>query len=183
MNWKKTNRKVHYWGALACAIPIIIVICTGVLLLLKKESEWIQPSTVNGQSRAPSVGFDKILESLKNNRDINVQSWSDIKRIDVRPSKGIMKVQLKNNWEAQLDQQTAKILKVSFRRSDIIESIHDGSYFHDAAKLWLFLPAAIVLLVLWITGIYLFAITEISKYRSKRKQEKRGLTANRNLVS
>ncbi|MEM7010155.1 MAG: hypothetical protein AAF585_01625 [Verrucomicrobiota bacterium] len=30
------NRKVHYWGAILCAIPVLIIICTGILLLHKK---------------------------------------------------------------------------------------------------------------------------------------------------
>ncbi len=161
---------------------MVIVIVTGVLLLLKKEVEWIQPSTVKGISTTPTISFDSILASLKNEGNLNVQNWSDIRRIDVRPGKGVMKVQLKNNWEVQIDQHTANVLKSSFRRSDIIESIHDGSFFHDAAKLWLFLPAAVLLFILWVTGIYLFAVTEIAKIRSKKKQQRR-LSANQNLVS
>ena len=45
---------------------------------------------------------------------------------------------------------------MAYRRSDLIESLHDGSWFHDRAKLWVFLPTAAVVLMLWGTGIYLF---------------------------
>jgi len=54
----------------------------------------------------------------------------------------------KNNWEIQIDTQSGTILQQAYRRSDIIESIHDGSWFHDKVKLWIFLPTGIVLLIL-----------------------------------
>jgi hypothetical protein len=85
-----------------------------------------------------------------------VQSWKDITRIDIRPAKGVMKVLAKNNWEVQLDSATGQVLQVAYRRSDLIESFHDGSWFGDWAKLGVFLPAALILLVLWITGLVLF---------------------------
>jgi uncharacterized iron-regulated membrane protein len=170
MNFKKANRKIHYWGALACAVPIIIVIATGVLLLLKKEFDWVQPSTIKSQGKVPSISFETVLEQLQLNPETLNVSWNDIKRIDVRPSKGLMKIQLKNQIEIQMDHQTGNILKTEYRRSDVIESIHDGSYFSEFTKMWVFLPSAILLFILWITGIYLFAITELSKYRSRKKQ-------------
>jgi len=170
MNYKKLNRKIHYWGALACAIPLIIISVTGVLLLLKKEFNWIQPPTIKGETKVPNIDFNDILLNLKKSDQLNINSWKQIKRLDVRPSKGVIKIQLKDNWEVQMDHQSGEILHVAFRRSDIIESIHDGSYFHDLAKLWLFLPAALILILLWITGMYLFAITELAKQRSRIKK-------------
>lgn len=171
MNGKKLNRKIHYWAALACAIPIAIVIITGVLLLLKKEFDWIQPGTERGIGKEPTISFERILPSLAKLSQVKVNGWEQIERIDVRPSKGIFKIHLSGNWEIQMDHQTGVILNVAYRRSGIIESIHDGSFFHQNAKLGIFLPAALLLLILWITGIYLFLITELGKWRSRKKQQ------------
>jgi hypothetical protein len=52
---------------------------------------------------------------------------------------------------------------VAFRRSDLIESIHDGSYFNEHFKLWVFLPAGIVLAMLVITGINLLILSYIAR--------------------
>ncbi len=41
IHWPRFNRKVHYWGAIICAVPVLVVILSGILLLLKKESAWI----------------------------------------------------------------------------------------------------------------------------------------------
>jgi hypothetical protein len=76
-----------------------------------------------------------------------------------------VKVYAKNHWEIQLDHRSGNVLQVAYRRSDIIETLHDGSFFHERAKLWIFLPSAIVLLVLWMTGIHLFAKPLLVKLR------------------
>jgi uncharacterized iron-regulated membrane protein len=149
-------RYLHRWGAVVIAVPVIIVVTTGVLLLLKKELSWIQPATQKGSPSELGIGFDEILEISKTVPDAKILGWEDIDRLDVRPSKGMVKVRAKNRWEIQLDTKTGEILQVSVRRSDLIESIHDGSFFHGKIKLWLFLPSALVLSGLWGTGIYMF---------------------------
>jgi hypothetical protein len=76
----------------------------------------------------------------------------------VRPGKGVAKVWTQNGWEVQVDLGSARVLHSAYRRSDLIESLHDGSWFHEHAKLWLFFPAGLTLLVLWLTGMYLFVL-------------------------
>jgi uncharacterized iron-regulated membrane protein len=156
INWNKLNRKIHSWGAIICALPILIVIGSGVLLLLKKEINWVQPTTIKTSSYTSTLSFDTILKTVTAIDQADIKTWADVSRLDVRPNKGVIKVQAKNQWEIQLDYSSGEVLKVAYRRSDFIESLHDGTFFHDVAKLALFLPAAIILFVLWITGIYLF---------------------------
>ncbi|PHS33035.1 MAG: hypothetical protein COA95_01620 [Methylophaga sp.] len=169
VNWKKFNRKTHYWGAIICALPILIVIITGVILLLKKDIDWVQPPSARGQGDIPEVSFEQILSLSKSIEQANIQGWSDIDRLDVRPGKGIIKIRAKNQWEIQIDHQTMEVLHVAYRRSDFIESIHDGSFFHDNAKLWIFLPSSLILFVLWVTGLYLFLTTHFAKKKNKRR--------------
>lgn len=169
ISWKRLNRKTHYWGAIICALPILIVILTGIPLLLKKDIAWIQPSSAQGTTEIPTLPFQEILEISKTAREANITTWQDIDRIDVRPDKGILKVRSHNGWEIQLDHTTGAILHTAYRRSDLIESIHDGSFFHKHAKLWIFLPCAILLLILWITGIYLFLLPILTKRARKKK--------------
>ena len=147
----------------------MIVIGTGILLLLKKDIEWIQPTSARGVGNQPVISFETIIDSVRSTDKGTDIEWADINRLDVRPSKGLVKVRLKNNWEIQLDATSGHILAENYRRSDIIEAIHDGSFFHDNVKLGVFLPSAVILLVLWITGIYLFVVTEISKYKKRKR--------------
>lgn len=174
IKWQRFNRKTHYWGAAVCALPILIVLTTGLLLQVKKQLTWVQPSTIKTQSRTPSLNLDEVLIISKTVAQAKIQSWQDINRIDIRPNKGVIKVQSQNHWEIQLNQLSGEVLAVNYRRSDIIEALHDGSFFFDGAKLYLFLPAAFILLWLWISGSYLFVKTFIAR---KKHQQRLALKA------
>ncbi|OUS11887.1 hypothetical protein A9Q89_07515 [Gammaproteobacteria bacterium 53_120_T64] len=177
VNWNKINRKTHYWGSMVCAIPVFIIIVSGSLLLLKKEFTWIQPATVRGVEKTPSVSFEEILHVAMGVEQAEITSWGDIDRLDVRPNKGVVKIRANNQWEIQLDHATLKILQVAYRRSDFIEALHDGSFFHKKVTLMVFLPAAIVLLVLWLSGMYLFVKT-VAKRTAKKNRKKQIVAVN-----
>ncbi len=169
MKFHQLNRVLHRWASVIVAAPLILVIITGILLQLKKESDWIQPPTQRGSSSVPSLSFERILEIVRTVPEAGVQSWEDIDRLDVRPSRGMLKVRVGNRWELQLDTKTGKILQVAYRRSDLIESLHDGTFFHDRANLWVFLHSAVVLLGLWMTGLFLFILPYQTKWRRRRR--------------
>jgi len=160
----KQTRKLHYWISPIIFIPVVIIFSTGVLLQFKKQSNWIQPNVVI-TSKSKPVMLNSYLESAKTVSEDKIYSWNDIDRIDIRPNKGIAKIRSKNNWEIQLDIESAEIYSVSFRRSDIIESVHDGSFFSDYVKFGLFFPSGILLIVLSFTGIYMFIIPIFRKRR------------------
>ena len=159
------SRKLHYWLSAVIAIPILIVIASGLLLQTKKHNAWVQPPEQRGAGQEPAISFAAILEICRGIPEAQVASWEDIHRIDVRPSRGMIKVSATNHWEVQIDAGTGEVLQVAYRRSDLIESIHDGSWFH--AKMWLFLPSGIVLLFLWVTGVYLFFLPFLRRRRKR----------------
>jgi uncharacterized iron-regulated membrane protein len=167
------NRKVHYWGSVIITIPLLLVIGTGILLLLKKDISWIQPATIKGKGKVPVIGFDQLYNSAKKVKQAGIGSWEDISRIDIQPSKGIAKITTSNHFEVQMDLQTSEVLQVAYRRSDLIESLHDGTFFHDKAKYLLSLPTAIILFVLLVTGIVLFIQPYYVKYNRNRKRIKK----------
>lgn len=155
------------------ALPVLLVITTGLLLQVKKQVAWVQPPTQRGTGAAPSLPFDTMLEIASTVEEAEIRRWEDIDRLDVRPGKGMLKVRAKNRWEIQIDAGTGEILQVAYRRSDLIESFHDGSFFHDRAKLWVFLPSGIVLLAMWCTGIYLFTLPyQVKRSRRRRESER-----------
>jgi len=165
MRFKKANRLVHKWASIFIALPLLVVFVTGILLLIKKEFDFIQPPTAKGESSIPSISFDQVLSIAKTIEQAQIGSWDDIDRLDVRPSKGIIKIRSNNSFEIQIDSRTAKVLHVAERRSDFIESIHDGTFYQKNANLWLMLPVAIIALVMAITGIIMFIIPYLKKKR------------------
>jgi len=125
----------------------------------------VQPPETRGSTKTPTVELSHILESLKRHPTLEVQDWSHVKRIDVRPDKGVAKAWLHTDYEAQVDLGTAEILQIAYRRSDWIESIHDGSIFGDAVKLYVFFPAAVALVLLWLGGVWMFALPFLNRRR------------------
>ncbi len=166
MNWRRSIRKIHYWCSILVATPFCVILLSGMVLQVKKQVTWVQPATMTGIGEAPEIEFSRVLEVAKTVPEAQVRSWDDIARLDVRPASGIIKIRAKNNWETQIDSKTGRILQVRYRRSDLIESIHDGSVFHAEAKPWAFLSAAVGLLLLLVTGIYLFTLPYAARRRS-----------------
>ena len=101
---------------------------------------------------------------------LEITQWDELSRVDVKPGKGVAKFVSHNHWEAQIDTKTGHVLQVAYRRSDIIESLHDGSYFSDTVKRYVFLPSGIILFFLWLTGIYLFFLPRMKRMKKARKR-------------
>lgn len=175
IHWRIWNRKCHRWGAILVALPFLVVIATGILLQLKKELAWIQPPTLRGKGKAPKISLESILEAARSRPEAGVQRWEDVDRVDIQPARGMCKVLARSRWEVQVDLQTGEVLQTAYRRSDLIESLHDGSWFHDRVKLWVFLPVACVVLGLWATGVYLFFLPLSVRWARRRQKHAEGL--------
>ncbi|PHR69337.1 MAG: hypothetical protein COA66_15170 [Arcobacter sp.] len=173
MNYKKINTKIHYWASSIIIIPFLIVLVSGIFLQVKKEFAWIQPKTVKTKYRDLTLSFDQILKAAMSVEEVGIKSWKDIKLLDVRPGKGITKIRAKSSWEIQIHNETGEVLAVNYRRSDFFESLHDGSWFHDNAKLGIFLPSAIIMLIMSLTGLYLFFKLLPAKLGRKKKKAKK----------
>lgn len=168
MHFNVANRKVHHWASFIVAVPLLVIIVSGLFLQMKKQWNWVQPPEQRGTGTVPAVSFDDILASVRGAPSLGVTGWDDVDRVDVRPGRGLAKVTLKNGWEAQVDLASGRLLQTAYRRSDVIETIHDGSFFAgDWTKLGLFLPAGITLLLLWMTGVWMVWVQFIGKRRRK----------------
>jgi hypothetical protein len=166
MRLQVLNRKIHSWTAIVIAVPVLVIFLTGLLLQLKKQLPWVQPTEHRGIGKEPSLEWPR--EICRQVPEAEIRSWADIHRVDVRPSRGMLKVTAQNSWEIQLDIQTGKVLQTAYRRSDLIEALHDGSWFHDGVKWAIFLPAGAALVLLWLTGIYLFWLPIWVRWRRRR---------------
>lgn len=168
MSFSFLTRRIHRWGAIGIGLPLMLVIGSGILLQVKKQFPWVQPAEQRTAVPTPSVPWDVVLAAAKAMPEAGVTGWEDIDRVDVRPGKGILKVITHSRWEAQLALADGAVLQVAYRRSDLIEQLHDGSFFGDAAKLWIFLPSGIVLFALWATGLYLWVLPWLTKRKRAR---------------
>jgi hypothetical protein len=170
MSFNVLNRKVHYWISFGAALPMIVMIGSGLLLQAKKQWPWVQPVEQRGTGTTPVIDLKDVLSALRTVPDMNVQTWDDVNRLDVRPGRGVVKAWLMNGYEVQVDLGTGTVLQTAYRRSDLIESIHDGSWFAgDWTKLGLFLPSGVVVLLLWLSGLWMWWVPFAAKRAKARK--------------
>lgn len=149
-------RQWHRWVSIFIAIPFLITISTGLLLISRGFNTWVQPNYPPLKSEL-LISFDQILQVSKQVSEAQIQSWSDVSQIDIRPSKGNIRVRSHfNNWEIQIDGATGSILTSAPRRVSWLVSIHEGAFFGPAVRYGVFLPSAIGVLFLLISGLFIF---------------------------
>ena len=174
----RQNRTIHRWLAIAIAIPMLFVILTGIFLQLRKPIDWIQPPSAKGSEKyQPTVALEQVLTEVKGVPEMKVQDWTDIKLMDLRPKKGIIKVRNNSGLETQVDATTGEILQTAQRRNDYAVKLHDFSAWK--ARLWLGLPIRLGFLGIFLTGVYLnlkmmpgrIKTTPIWRMLKKRPQE------------
>lgn len=164
------NRRLHYWLSAAIALPVLVVLSTGIVLQLKKQVPWVQPREFKGGGKVPAIGLDAVARAATAVPEGTEIPWKRIDRLDIRPGKGLAKVMLEDKIEVQVDLADGRVLSRAIRRSDWIESLHDGSFFGgDVSKLGVFLPSAIGLLVLWVSGIWMFVLPMVVRRRKRQR--------------
>jgi hypothetical protein len=125
-------RRIHKIMGISLIFFIVILSFIGILLGWKKHSGGkILADTQTGINNHPEVwlSIDSLLKvahtyaTSKLNMD-----HPEVDRIEVRPSKGVLKISFKNAYDGlQIDCTNGKVLLVEKRYSDMIEQIHDGS--------------------------------------------------------
>ncbi|GAB1446580.1 hypothetical protein MASR2M41_23690 [Flammeovirgaceae bacterium] len=145
---------------------MLITATTGILLGLKKNVDILQPPEQKGTSTDLSqwVSIDDIVKSATYAVDSVVGRSIKVDKLDVRPSKGIVKVLFKDGyWEVQVDGTTGKSLSVLRRHSDWIEHLHDGSIISDFVKITYTNLMGWGLLILSLSGFWLWYGPKIVK--------------------
>lgn len=170
MSRYKFFRLTHRWLGIFFAVVLLNISVTGLLLLEKKQFEWIQPPThVGAQGQMQDfISTQQVLEAVLAQGHADFQSVDDIDRIDFRPGKRVHKVKSEHNHtEMQIDAITGKVLHTAVRRSDVLEALHDGSFFGD----WvhdIFMPTtAVVCILLTLGGLYLWLAPKFNKRNRK----------------
>lgn len=162
-------RRVHRFTGIFLFIFFMFISITGILLGWKKHSgglilaETSRGSTSDLTEWLPMNELhDKAVKYLRDS--VSAEISSEVDRIDVRKNRGIVKFTFKDHfWGLQLDGKTGDLLQIEVRRSDFIESIHDGSildYYlgtsNEQIKLVYTSITGLALLTFTITGFWLW---------------------------
>lgn len=165
-------RTWHRWIGISVAFFMLISATTGILLGWKKNVDLLQPPEQKGTKAELRdwVSIDQIVTSAIHAIDSVVGEPNEVDKLDVRPSKGIVKVLFKTGyWEVQVDGATGKALSVNRRHSDWIEHVHDGSIIGDLFKLTYTNVIGWSLLILSLSGAWLWYGPKVVKTKKKNR--------------
>ena len=152
---------LHRWFGAAAGLVLLLTAATGMLLLVKKDYGWIQPPTMKcAPGKVGDIApMTRVYQAVFALDLPQFRSESDIARVDFRPSKRVFKVLSQHDdLEVQVCAITLETSAPRERRSDWLESLHDGSWFgsfaHDrvmpvVAALLMFLAVSGYVMWLW----------------------------------
>lgn len=153
----KKIRILHRKVSILFALPVLIIVVTGVLLILRSKLSWIQsPSpkiksiSIENMRSIPEVFKKlKIYQGLKLNK-------KDISSIIFKPSKNIFTVRTKDYREIIIHPETLEIINIGPKYSTLLIQIHEGTFFTSWARDFIFLPTSLALIFLWFSGLVIY---------------------------
>ena len=168
-------RVLHRICGLIGAIFLIVISITGFLLALKGQFSAIKVPTQKGtqiasnQEILPPVAVLEVVFALGISELAKPQQ---IDRLELHLSKNIYKITSNEGYhEIQLDAATGKVLSIGKRNDQLLEDIHDLSFFNPAFRIWVLPVIATLLFALGTTGLYIYfnpIVRRIQFNRSKR---------------
>ena len=161
----KRIRKYHRRLSVIFAVPVLIVVVTGILLILRSKLGFIQSPA----PKVESVAIEKVrpvAEVIERLKSYQVND-GDISSIIFKPSKNLYSVRTKDYREFFLHPETLEVLRVGPKMSTLLIQLHEGSYFSKKVRDYVFFPSSLVLLFLWVTGMILFIRPKLKSRQRK----------------
>ena len=170
----------HKWTGIVLSAVFLCTAATGFTLLIKKKVDWIQPPTMKGESGTLEdfISVPDLFNAVLAQGHADFASPEDVDRVDFRPGKRVFKVQsIRNHTEMQVCAVTGNVLHIDTRRSDLLENIHDGSFFGEWAHTWLMPVTCLGLAFLSLSGLWLWIEPTVRKRRRKSRQARQIMDA------
>ncbi|MCH8275879.1 MAG: PepSY domain-containing protein [Armatimonadetes bacterium] len=166
-------RTFHRWVGITAALFLVVIAGSGFLLATKDSFSWVKPPTREGspiEDLGELVSIQLATEAAFAAGLADLQSTSDIDRVDYRPAQNVYKIRSRRGYhEVQVCGKTGEVLQVAQRNDQLVEDIHDMSYFAEILHTY-WLPAVSVLLFsMAITGVTIFTVPIVRRIRFRRK--------------
>ncbi|WP_413568395.1 PepSY domain-containing protein [Bdellovibrio sp. HCB117] len=165
-------RKYHRWISIFITLPFLMTIVTGILLLFRGKIEWISPKMPAPVAKEITIPFSDILKAAQSVPELQVQTWNDVGRIDIRPASGAITVRSKHSdYEIGVDGSTGAVLGLAKRNSSLLVRIHESTYLGlgDIGRFGIALPMALGVLFLTVSGVVIFFQPALAKRSAKKR--------------
>jgi uncharacterized iron-regulated membrane protein len=165
-------RILHRWIGIISSLFMVLMAGSGLFLALKKKVDWIQPPSQKGeqiQELSEIISIESAGKAAFAVGLANLKALDDVDRFELHAGKSIYKITSKENFhEVQVDAKTGKVLSVAKRNDQLIEKIHDMSFFSGFTYDYLLPLVSISLLFLGLSGIYMFFTPVYRRWKFKR---------------
>lgn len=166
-------RSLHRWIGFISCLFLAVISVTGFFLAMKGQFAFMRPPVQEAAKMERPEEILPMAEILRIAFDAGHPELSEVKevdRVDYRPKDNVFKVVSKDGYrEIQVDGTQGKIVSNAFRNDQLMEDIHDMSFFADAAHGYLLPAVAVFLCFLSLSGIVIFFTPIFRRWKFKRK--------------
>lgn len=165
-------RSLHRWVSVIIAIPLFIIVGSGIILASRGFWPWMQPEYPMPAQAEMKIGFPEMLAAVQSVPAARMQSWADVSQIDVRPKTGQIRLRSKfDHWEVQVDPGTGRVLGYGQRRVGWFTALHQGALWGEFPRYGIFYVSAWGLFFLLISGLVIFFKPYANRFRKKKYME------------
>lgn len=174
-------RQAHKVVGIGAAFFLLVMAVTGFLLSLKGEIPWMRPPVGKAEkveSLAEVVSVDVVTQAAISAGRPDLRTADDIDRIDYRPGKNIFKVISARGYsEVQVDGKTGEVVAVGNRNDQLVEDIHDLSFFDERLRTTVSPVIALALAMMALSGVVIWTVPILRRRKHAQSggtQGKRG---------
>lgn len=168
------TRSLHRWIGLFASLFLAVISVTGFFLAMKDRFAFMRPPVQEAAKLERAQDILPVAQVLQVAFDAGHPELAEIghvDRVDYRPKDNVFKVVSKDGYrEVQVDGTQGKVVSDAFRNDQLMEDIHDMSFFADLMHGYLLPLVALFLCFLSISGIVIFLTPIVRRWRFKHKK-------------
>jgi uncharacterized iron-regulated membrane protein len=169
------TRSLHRWIGFVACLFLAVISVTGFFLAMKDRFAFMRPPVQEAASLERAEDILPVAEVLRiafAAGHPELSEVSEVDRVDYRPGDNVFKVVSKDGYrEVQVDGTKGKIVSDAYRNDQLMEDIHDMSFFADVAHGYLLPAVAVCLCLLSITGVIIFLTPIVRRWKFKHKRK------------
>ena len=148
-------RKFHRTLSFFTALPLIVITVTGILMALRQEFTWISPKSIKRErvTLAEVISPQEIYQRFTTTSLKNLLDLKDLDNLQFKPKSGVYTLRVTGDKEMVIEAKTGNVLSFQKKRSLWILRIHEGTWSSWPLREWIYVPAALGLVLLWLTGM------------------------------
>ena len=169
-------RSLHRWIGFVACLFLALISTTGFFLALKGQFAFMRPPvmpTSELESAKAILPLADVLQIAFDAGQHELDELKDVDRVDFRPGDNVFKVVSKTGYrEIQVDGTRGTIVSNAKRNDQLMEDLHDMSYFAEATHEFVLPAVAVMLFLLSTSGIVIFSVPIVRRWRFQRLKSK-----------